>query len=222
MLSPAWRHRLERWWGASIETIYGFSELAVCNARLCPACDHYHLPPSGLAEVVDPGDAARGALSSGRGALVVTAFYPFVQLEPRIRYRPGDIAELADAPCPAWHETGFRILGRERNAVRFERPPFWITAADCFDAIADLPAVATRHAHVMTSADPRYHEAGSPLFNLQTVGGQASLHVELRYDPDIWPEEAAEVRRFIQARIPAGVSVALHGPRQLPGEPCFA
>ena len=222
MLSPGWRERLCRWWNADIETVYGFSELRMCNARWCGRCDHYHLPPSCFGEVLDPDNTSASVAMGGRGLLAVTAFYPFVQLEPRIRYRPGDLVELASHPCPQWGEPGFRPLGREEHAVRMTDGT-WLTSADCFAALADLPDVATFDQIALATGDPRFHECGSPRFAV-TAGdsGDPAMHIELRYDPDVWSEQSAAVRTRVRHDLgqPA-LTVLTHGPGALPGRPYY-
>ena len=222
LLSPTWRARLELWWGARVDTSYGSSELSACGFQQCGDCGHYHPAPSGLVEFVDPRDPSVPVGPGGRGTVVVTVFFPFIQLEPRLRYRPGDLVQIADQPCPRWGEFGFRVLGREQHAVWSPDAAGWVTPADCFEAVADLPEVAVSHDTPQSAADPRLHEAGSPRIALRADGGGVALDVELRYDPLVWPAEAERVRRTVHARMPvAGVAVHTHGQGQLPGPPCF-
>jgi phenylacetate-coenzyme A ligase PaaK-like adenylate-forming protein len=75
ILSPRWRTRLETWWGARVTPVYGFSEMQVCNAMQCPDCQYYHLPPTGLAEVLDEERGWTAIEPGGRGMLAITGFY---------------------------------------------------------------------------------------------------------------------------------------------------
>jgi hypothetical protein len=173
-------------------------------------------------EFVDPLNPSTAVGPGGRGTVVVTVFHPFVELEPRIRYRPGDLVEVASEPCPRWGELGFRALGREQHAVRSPDGAGWVTPADCFEAVADLPDVAVTHDTPQSAADPRLHEAGSPRFALRPSDGGVALDVELRYDPEVWPAEAERARHAIQQRLPvAGLAVHMHGQGRLPGPPCL-
>ena len=220
--SVRWRGLLERWWKARVEVLYGFSELRMCNSRTCEYCGRFHLPPTCLGEVLDPDSHSPIDESSRRGMLCVTAFYPFVQLEPRIRYRSGDLVELAEEACPFWGERGFAILGRERFAVRVGSDD-WLTPVDCYMTIADIPDVARSEfaSGFFTGGDPRYQECATPRFSLQESPDGIVMHVELRYDPLAWPHRAQELREQIARMLPvSGVTVALYRPGTLPGERC--
>lgn len=187
MLSARWEERLRSWWNAEVVAVYGFSELQMCNARTCRECGYHHLPETCIGEVIDLRDPTHHVAAGERGALVVTAFYPYVALEPRLRYRPGDVVGLASQPCPVWGELGFRPLGREHQCLASNSGTELITAADCFAALADLPQVNVRHEdHVLSGPAPGWlHESGSPRFALREADAGPELHVELRFDPHV-------------------------------------
>ncbi|MEV7282332.1 hypothetical protein [Streptomyces sp. NPDC093111] len=214
-LSPTWESRLRTWWGADIECVYGFSELRMCNARKCRTCAHHHFPPSCVAEVVDPADPDRYVPLGGRGSLLVTALYPYVEFEPRIRYRPGDMVEIAPRPCPEWGEPGFLPLGREAHCVTTGRSGDYLTPSDYVSVLADLPQVAVAFDHLYPDTDQRHYEAGNPRFKLVDNGAGPEVHVELRFDPLVWPRQAEEVADAVHAAVPADVRVLLYGPDRL-------
>jgi hypothetical protein len=220
MLSPRWRTRLEDWWGSKVDEIYGFSELRMCNSRKCRYCNLFHLPPTCFGEVLDPDGHLPIGAGSRVGTLSVTAFYPFVQLEPRIRYCPGDIVEVADRACPFWGEPGFRVLGRERHSVRLGQE--WVCSAHCFSAVADLPDVATFDEIALSLGDPSYHECGSPQFQLERTETGATLFVELRHDPALWPSESRAVQDAIAVNLPVpGLNIVTCAPGKLPSARYF-
>jgi phenylacetate-coenzyme A ligase PaaK-like adenylate-forming protein len=220
MLSPRWRARLEDWWKAEVEEVYGSSELRMCNSRRCTDCGYFHLPPTCIGELVDL-DGAPIDTQQRIGLLAITVFYPFVQLEPRIRYCAGDIVELADEPCPLWGEPGFKIAGRQEHSARLSRGRT-ITSAHCFSVVADLPEIATYDEAAISTGDPGYHECGSPQFVLAQDEDGATLHIELRYDPELWPEEASAVRSKIAAGLPMNeLAIRLCAPGKLPGQRYF-
>ncbi|MFJ5927712.1 hypothetical protein ACIQF6_34465 [Kitasatospora sp. NPDC092948] len=218
LLSPGWRDRLERWWGAEIRCVYGFSELRVCNAVTCPTCTYHHMPPTGLAEVLPMDDDRSPVQPGGRGRLAVTAFHPYVQLEPRLRYYPGDLALLAPEPCPKWGEHGFRPLGREQHSVVAAGGEL-VCPADVYSAVADHPDV--HRFHPTPPPQPMkifsQDEVGSPRVRLERTDDGVELHVELRQDPLVWPEKAARAQRQIAdgLRLPGAVNVVVHGPGRL-------
>ncbi|MER6097879.1 hypothetical protein ABT154_18865 [Streptomyces sp. NPDC001728] len=217
ILSPRWKERLEAWWGAEIRPVYGFSEMRMCNAAWCATCTYHHLPPSCVGEVLTPGSPWRHVAPGERGTLAVTAFHPYVQWEPRIRYRPGDLVELAGEPCPLRGESGFRPLGREQDCVPRDGTSHVLTPADCFAAVCDLPEVAVGHeGHAITVLRERSHEIGSPRFRISAEKDGPRLHVELRFSPRLWPEETRKVVERIAARLPEDIQVVPYAPGALP------
>lgn len=215
MLSPRWRKRLEEWWGVEVQVIFGCSELSVCNAALCGSCEYFHLPPSCFGEVVSMDDAERIVEPGGRGALLLTAFFPFVRVEPRIRYRLGDLVELSSAACPIWGDHGFRPLGREQESIRLPESGRWVSSGDFFDCVADFPDVACLPFLTNDATGVEYGEAGGPMMKL-TSHPQATLNVELRYDPVVWPDEALRVERDISLGVDTReLAVVAHGPGKL-------
>lgn len=213
MLSPRWKERLEVWWGAEIRPVYGFSEMRMCDAARCATCTYHHLPPPCVGEVLIPGAPWRHVAPGERGTLAVTAFHPYVQWEPRVRYCPGDLVELAGEPCPLWGESGFRPLGREQDCVPWDGPSRVLTPADCFAAVCDLPEVAVGHeGHALTVLRERGREIGGPRFRISAEEDGPRLHVELRFSPLLWPEETRRVVERIAARLPERVQVVPYAP----------
>jgi phenylacetate-coenzyme A ligase PaaK-like adenylate-forming protein len=214
VLSPRWVDRMESWWDAKVRGLYGFSELRVCNALTCDHCGYYHLPPSCFGEVVDMEDHRVEIGPGQRGCLLVTAFVPFIKIEPRIRYRPGDIVEVAAAKCAYWGERGFRPLGRETDSLKLPNGG-WACRGDFLPLLADMPEVACLHNSQVDPLDLRYHEVGTPRFMLSDAE-RPTLDVELRFDPLVWEREADDVcRRIAESIAFPQLAVVAHGPGSL-------
>lgn len=218
--SPRWRRILQDWWGAEIVQLYGLSEIRMCNSIMCTECDHYHLPPTCVGEILAP-DADEGAdISDRHGVLTVTVFYPFISFEPRIRYRTGDLVEISEAPCPRWGEHGFRLLGRADQAAKLDSG-FWLTPMDCYMTLSDIADVARSIPHMsyIRGGDERYQEAGAPRFRIDVNPAEVNLNVELRYDPLVWPDRCSIVSRKISSALlldeQPGVKIIFHRPNTL-------
>jgi hypothetical protein len=214
LLSPRWRTRLENWWGAAVTPVYGFSEMRMCNAYECGYCGYYHLPVTGLAEVLrDEPDGGR-VFPGERGLLAVTGFYPFIQLEPRIRYMPGDIAELSPSACPHWGEHGFRPLGRRVDSVRSSNDGTWICPVDVYAPIADHPYANRGVPRSRYGEDRLFDECFAPRFRLES-GDPIKLHVELRFLPSVWVAEWSAMRGSISRQLAKEFEIIAHEPYQL-------
>jgi len=215
ILTPRWRHLLETWWDAQITPMYGFSEMRMCTASECGHCGYFHMPITGLAEVLDEDACWSRVRPGGRGMLAVTGFWPYIQLEPRIRYLPGDLAELAPTICPQWGEHGFRPLGRRSDSVRTEPGGPWVCPADVYPAIADRVGfnwVPTRSRDAQ--ADPFIDKVTGPRWRLE-AGDPVTLHIELGHLSDVRYAKRTELHDAIQAEIPAGVEIVAHEPGTL-------
>jgi phenylacetate-coenzyme A ligase PaaK-like adenylate-forming protein len=211
ILSPRWRSRLETWWEATITPVYGFSEMRICNAYECTHCGYHHVPVTGLAEVLSD-ESGRSRVSPGeRGFLAVTGFYPFIQLEPRIRYMPGDIAQLAPSACPHWGEHGFRPLGRRTDSVRSSDDGAWICPADVHALLGDHPDVNRRSPRSRWPEGLLFDESFPPRFRLEP-GDPVKLHIELRFLPDVWPAKWSALRDSIRHQTPDGLEIIAHEP----------
>ena len=210
LLSPRWRSRLENWWGAAVTPVYGFSEMRICNASECRYCGYYHLPVTGLAEVLSGEPDGKRVPPGARGLLAVTGFYPFIQLEPRIRYLPGDVAEFAPSTCPRWGEHGFRPLGRRTDSAQ-SSDGTWVCPADVHKVLGDHPDVNRTSPDSERSRDPLFDESNSPRFKLES-GDPVKLHIELRFMTRIWASEWSALRNSIRCQIPAGIQLVAHEP----------
>lgn len=213
LLSRRWRIRLEDWWGAQVESVFGIAEMPMCDARSCADCGYFHMPPSCLVEVLNGDEDWEPVRPGGRGMLAVTGFHPFVELEPRIRYVPGEVAQLAPGVCHRWGERGFRPLGRSGDSARNTRTGAWVCPADVYSALADH--VAVNRVPPTTAVEGRdQDEVSGPRFMLET-GHPVRLHVELRFSPTVWEAEASTAERSIQKLLPEGVEVIAHEPGRL-------
>jgi hypothetical protein len=211
ILSPRWRSRLEKWWSAEIRVVYGFAEMRMCNSVECLDCGYYHVPPTGLAEVLDEDRDWEPVRPGGRGMLAFTGFYPFIELEPRIRYLPGDVADLAPTVCPRWREHGFRPLGRRQHSARLTATGGWFCPADIHAALADNPAVNRIVSPDMISEGLDTDMVSGPRFRIEP-GDPVKLHVEFRISPLMWEDEWTAVRNTIQDQLPDGVELVPREP----------
>lgn len=114
---PNTRAQLSRLWGAEPFDHYGLTEVgAVAFGCLAEAPGLHVNEAEFIAEVIDPATGAPH--SHGRGELVLTNLGRFGS--PVIRYRTGDIVDLARDPCPCGRNfarlTG-GVLGRSDDML---------------------------------------------------------------------------------------------------------
>ncbi len=139
LLPPATRRRLERAWGAVLIDRYSLVEQFGGASRV-PGRDLYLFDPHIVAEVVDPVSGA--PCTSGRGVLVLTSLYPFVQMMPLIRYWTGDLVEIVQ-PDPPTPTLAVRLLGRLGECIADpDDGRVLLTPMEWREAVEERPEVA--------------------------------------------------------------------------------
>lgn len=113
-VSPTSRQRIETSLNCILIDRYSMSEV-FGGASQEVLSDWYKPDPHVIFEIVHPRTAA--PLQSGVGELVVTALYPFQQLQPMVRYRTGDLADAPDGAYSAMGLKHFRPLGRCKFSI---------------------------------------------------------------------------------------------------------
>ncbi len=220
-------------WGATVLDRFSLTESAG-GATRCLSCGLFHLDPHVLGEVLDVD--SNEPLETGIGRLVLTELYPFVQLQPFLRYATGDLVECRPGTCVPG--LTFEFIGKEQNCLRsvFDDRSEWLIMStelyDTLDPFPDFPRVE-QFRGVRSSQDP---SVGSlPLYTLESSGEMDAtlrilLTLELRFSPNFYRERVGELRRAIQAslvrrrpvlgeRIQNGtvqLTIKFVGPRQLP------
>lgn len=140
-LTPGWRTRHEQFWNCRIIDRFGMSEI-FGGATEDPSCGWYFFDPVTLAEVVDPQTGA--AIVEGRGELVLTALYPFQEVQPLIRYRTGDLVEVTHSRSSRFGRLAIKPLGRMRHGVRREpdSSDFLLAPSEIFEAVDEIAGLA--------------------------------------------------------------------------------
>jgi len=184
----------EAWGGALIVDRYSLSEV-FGGATRCPLCDGAHFDTYVVPEVVDaatheplPADA------DGTGVLVLTSLYPFVQLQPFIRYWTGDLFELLRGVCRA---PSYRFLGRLGHALFDPASPgrLLLSGIDMLETLDGCPEI-NREEHdclELPMACGRVHEEGDRI--------RLELRLEIVMNPAFSPDLAASLRRKIEEEL---------------------
>jgi hypothetical protein len=186
------RRFLRESFGTALHERFSSSEIFGGASRV-PGPDYFVTDPQVIAEVVDENGLSLG--DGAIGMLAMTELYPFVQIQPLIRYVTGDIVEKVGALAPG--QLAFRWLGRVhqcatlkqsdgKEAVTFSYRPL-------ADALGLMPAVA--RPCVRPPLGPiDFSDVGLPLVALSATGSfEILVQVELSFDPHFYPDHAQEV-----------------------------
>jgi hypothetical protein len=143
-----------------------------------------------VAEVTD--DAGQALGDGGVGRLTLTELYPFVQLQPLIRYVTGDIVQRVGSPAPG--QLAFRWLGRFEQCLRLPGAagPGLLAYRPLIDALGRLPAVARRD--VYPNSVVPFGGVGLPRVEINGAPGPGALiRVGMSADPLLYLGSAQEV-----------------------------
>jgi len=225
LITTRLRSFYEHTWGFRLTSRYSMSEV-VGGAELCPTCNYYHCDPHIIGEVVDPFSGL--IIESGVGVLVLTCLFPFVQKQPFIRYRTGDVVELGPQSCPV-DELAFTLKGREIHAVLEQtkqgaRP--LLLGADVYDLLDQIPDIALSEFMQMfksMSGISSHHDLGHLKYRITICRPRhpmlLRLEVELRYSHYLYRDQTAQllerIRQCVMERHPH-----LHA-RVSTGDVCF-
>lgn len=201
------RDLLQETWGALIFDRYSLTEV-VGGASRCLGCEHFHIDPHLIAEIVDPYN---GQAAENVGHLVLTTPYPFVQMQPLLRYDTGDLVRQTKSQCT--QDMTFQFLGKAANCVEWVPPStgrqateYLLYSATLYEVVSEIPDVAQYEwfANVKTAKDRAagerqlYSVRASPS---DTVPFNLDIEVELRYSPYMFPQRVGELRQKIENAI---------------------
>jgi hypothetical protein len=200
-LTARWRAVLQDVWGATISNKYSLAEV-FGGASECLRCGGFHFDPFVVPEVVDL--ATREPIDEGTGALLLTSLYPFVQLQPMIRYWTGDLFDVRDAGCYA---PTLRYRGRLNHALldpnRADRP--LLAGVDLIESLDQHPEV-NRTIRFRDLVSVQYQQAGGEIKAHGIVTrargtSEIRLIVELAFEPRLYRERTARLRERINQEL---------------------
>jgi hypothetical protein len=186
-------------WGATVFDRYSLTEVLGGGYR-CFRCGHFHLDPHVIGEVVDV-DTGK-VIDEGIGRLVLTSLYPFVQMQPILRYDPGDLVRRVRSTCGP--ELSFDFLGKEKNCVRLRRDGVteWLLfSVDVFECLGEIPDINVFEwfSNVGVARDRTVGARQLYAYTLKTDGllPVIELDIELRYAPHCFTDRVAELKARI-------------------------
>jgi hypothetical protein len=196
-VAPHWIEFLRESWGCTVNDRFTLTE-AVGGASRGWNSSAFHLDPHIIGEALDVDTHA--PLRSGVGLLCLTNLYPFVQMQPLVRYLTGDLVRRRDDP----NGFTFEFLGKATNCIsmRQEGRREWLLFSsglnDILCSLADV-RVYDWFSNVTVAHD---RTVGSlPLLSVETEdtsrGLSIRLSVELRYAPHTRRQHVDGLRRAI-------------------------
>ena len=200
-LTRRWRNVLETTWGAAVHDRYSTGEI-FGGANDCSGCGGYHFDPLVVPELVTSG--SRQPVEVGTGVLLLTSLFPFVQLQPMIRYSTDDLFDVRPSICP---RPSFWYRGRVSHTLFDPADPdvVLLTGVDVIEAIESTPAVS-RGTRFRDLVRAQYQQAGGEIRVKGIVElGRGRLDVriviELVFPPELYPDRAHDIRTGVEERL---------------------
>jgi hypothetical protein len=200
-ISRYWLRFLETTWDCTVNDRFTLTE-AIGGASRLHGSDTFLLDTHLIAEVVDPSSGR--ALETGTGLLAITNLYPFVQMQPTIRYLTGDVVRRVPGPG----RLRFRFLGKQKNCIFRERAgsrEWLLFSAALNDALHAFPDVRTfdRYANVESVHDRSLGSLPVVKVESRRDGDRLiiRLTIELRYAPHGRPERVAALQDRLVAEL---------------------
>ena len=201
-LTSRWRKLLCDTWGAVVLDRFSMAE-HFGGATMTSDEDGFRFDPHIVYELVD--FSGTQCIQEGPGMLVLTSLYPFVQLQPLIRYWTGDI--FAVHPTSRAGAPSFRFLGRESQALFHPDRPndLLLSGVALTEALDGFPEVA-RTPNFREDSRLRFSGAdGYPIFRGRYVktGGKLKLVVQvaLFMSPDTFPSARQRLTESMHSAI---------------------
>jgi len=202
-LPRRWRKLLVETFGARVTSVYGLSEVAGSTMSECLSCGDFHPAPELVSEVLAL-DSDAPAPPGTVGELTLTSLVPFCSLQPKIRYRTGDLVQTMPR-CDLVADARFRLLGRKRRGL-YEAGTrrLLLDSHSVYDAIESLPDVALTPFPELEPFDVG-RSFGRPRYRATTeeVGGRTAvvLDVETTYHPRFFPDRSRSVGDLLHERL---------------------
>jgi hypothetical protein len=117
-LTRHWRRRLEQHFQVRVRQMFGLSEFTAGLAYESDMHGCYHFPITVYASVVGAVDIPRNI-----GELELSHLFPFVELQPVLRYRTGDVVRDC-GPTTEDDDRAYRFLGRISTVPFLDRLGF--------------------------------------------------------------------------------------------------
>lgn len=193
-LTRRWRQRHEAYWGCPVIDRFGLSEI-FGGATEDPESGWWHFDPVCIPEVV--GSRSRISVREGIGELVLTALYPFQQVQPLIRYLTGDLVEVTHTRSSRDGTLAIRPLGRARYGVPYpDADAFVVAPSEILEALDEIDGIdrIPRFRDASQVSDP--FQVGHPCYAIahRYEGGQTIVTILVQAPP----ADRAQLRRRIE------------------------
>lgn len=195
--TSTWKSRYEAIWGCQPRAMYGLSEFAPGSALQCDHCYGFHFFTAWPEFLALDHDAP---VLGGDARLVLTGLFPFVQLQPRIRYVTGDIVTL-NGICRSTGRPSFRFRGRAASSVikRGATPRVLFSEIEVLEVLDRMSGIS----HQMQVSERRIWETaccakplyamGYPRYRIEVTEELGRVRTAIKIEVDFDPEHEAKL-----------------------------
>lgn len=172
--------------------------------------DSFVLDPFVLGEVVD--DAGCPVSVGEAGELTLTELFPFVQAQPLVRYRTGDIVGVAPSSNG---DLAFQWWGRRSRCARPDDSPTWAVAYSALSDLLSMHPLVARQSYRPGIQLISSNDVGPPVFRFEFAESRIlRVEVGLRAGPWLARDSIQSIVRDMQEML-SKLSFARHAGSRL-------
>lgn len=199
-----WKDRYQSIWGSRPRELYGLSEFAPGSAQQCDTCGGFHFRTCWTEFLALDNDEPTNC---GDARLVLTSLFPFVQMQPRIRYYTGDIVSVGGV-CPATGRISFKFRGREKNSVlsRVDDKTVLFSEVEVQEVLDQMKSVACQtqvselRIWESTNLPKPPYALGYPRFQIFIEEKEETtlvcIEIEVTFEPDVEKQKSGHFREL--------------------------
>ncbi len=202
-VSEFWKQLLEQNWQAKVTNHYSLSEI-FGGATMCWSCGWFHVETHVVPQIAEPFTLEHR--TTGKGVLLLSELYPFIQLQPLIRYNTGDLVETQISQCSQDKGSlSFKMLGRMSQAIIDKKKQTILVYPNTLHEILDeIPSV--RKENVIINKTPtEVYEIGEPIWSYKISTSKEvtklTIFIPFKFNPHVYIHEASKLQEQIYREI---------------------
>lgn len=201
VLTKRWEYILSHSFNCEINNIYGVSEVPGSTSNICKYCNLFHVQPIVIPEVIHI-DNDKDTIHQGYGELVLTPLYPYSQMTPLIRYRTGDLVEIAQT-CNLAQDLTFKPIGRVSYSIFHTDGALLLPSFYLYEILDDTVEI-NRSPSLGLERFQLGPIIGAPIYDMQITKNECTifnLDIELNFAPFLFPDVANRVANELKVKI---------------------
>lgn len=202
-VSEFWKRLLEKNWQAKVTNHYSLSEI-FGGATMCLSCGWFHIETHVVPELADPLTLKHQ--TTGKGVLLLSELFPFIQLQPLIRYYTGDLVEMQISHCSQDEGSlSFKMLGRlSQSIIDKKRRKILVYPSTLHELLDEIPCVRKKNVAINGTPVENF-EIGEPIWTHKMTSSKEvtklTIFIACKFNPHVYQQETEKLQKKIYREI---------------------